>query len=87
MNRSSLTIAAAIFASMALAPTMVLADPPCGRGWRKHERCGYYGYGVPTYVAPPPAVVYAPPPVVYAPPPVAYAPAPGLSIGVNIPLR
>ncbi|GEM_PF-1735302 len=101
MNRSSLMIAAAVFGGMALAPTMVLADPPCGRGWRKHEACRYYGYGVPTYVAPPPvvyarppvyyapppAVVYAPPPVVYAPPPVVYGPAPGLSIGVNIPLR
>ena len=74
------------------------AEPPCGRGWRKGEWCGHY-YAPPpvvvvpprpVYVAPPPPVVYAPPPpVVYAPPPVVYAPAPapGLSIGVNIPLR
>lgn len=75
-----------------------LADPPCGKGWRKGEWCGghhrehYYAPAPvvvvpgPVYVAPPP-VMYAPPPVVYAPPVVAPVPAPGLSIGVNIPLR
>ena len=46
-----------------------------------------YAAPPPVYYAPPP-VVYAPPPVVYAAPPVAVMPAaPGLSIGVNIPLR
>lgn len=99
MNTRSMIIAAVIAAGV-LAPSMASADPPCGRGWRKHEWCGGYVYGAPRHVPPPvvyyarPPVVYAPPPVVYAPPPVMYgypppmvAPAPGLSIGVNIPLR
>ncbi len=99
MNRGLMTIAASVIAAGILAPSMAWADPPCGRGWRKHEWCGGYAYRAPRYVAPHvyyprPPVVYAPPPVVYAPPPVMYgypppvlAPVPGISIGVNIPLR
>jgi len=92
-------MAVSVIATSIMAPSLAWADPPCGRGWRKHEWCGGYVYTVPRYVAPPgyyprPSVVYAPPPVVYAHPPVTYgypppvvAPAPGISIGVNIPLR
>jgi hypothetical protein len=70
-------------------------------GWRHGDDWRWNRpYGARVYVAPPayyapPRVYYAPPPVYYAPPPVYYAPppvavypaAPGLSIGVNIPLR
>lgn len=99
MNRGSMMIAGGFVAAGILAPSLALADPPCGRGWRKHEWCGGYVYAVPRRAPPPvyyprPPVVYAPPPVYYAPPPVMYgypppivAPVPGLSIGVNIPLR
>ncbi len=90
-----------ILLGLALAvvmPAFAHADPPCGRGWRKGEYCGgpVYVAPPPVYVAPPP-IFYAPPPppVIYAPPPppVVYTPpqplyvAPGLSIGINIPLR
>jgi hypothetical protein len=72
-------------------PEIAYADPPCGRGWRRHEYCGPYVYRPRVYVPPPP-VYYAPPPVYYPPPPVYYAPPayvapPGISLGVNIPLR
>ena len=84
-----------LLAGLVLAPSVASADPPCGRGWRKHEYCGPYVYAPPpvyvarppVYYAPPPPVYYAPPPPVYYAPPAVVAPAPGLSIGVNIPLR
>lgn len=90
--------AVAVGVAVLLAPGLAKADPPCGKGWRKHEPCGGYVYGPRpvvrpyVYYAPPPPVYYAPPPVYYPPPPVyyappVYAPAPGVSIGVNIPLR
>ena len=92
MNRGSMKIAVAVIATSILAPSLAWAGPPCGKGWRKHEWCGGYVYGVPGYVAPPvyyarPPVVYGPPPVMYGYPPPMVAPAPGLSIGLNIPLR
>jgi hypothetical protein len=72
------------------------ADPPCGRGWRKHEACGPI-YVVPVYSAPrivvlppPPVVVQQPfivaPVPVYVPPPVVFGP-PSLQLGVSIPLH
>ena len=84
-----------------LIPLAASADPPCGKGWRKHEACG------PVYVAPapvivvPPAVQYYPPQPVYVapqpvyiqPPPSVYAPAPvvlgppSLQLGLTVPLR
>lgn len=78
----------------ALTQSVALADPPCGRGWRKHEACG------PVYVAPPAIRYYEARPAYPAPqipfvvlPPPAYAPAPAVigvpsvQLGVSIPLR
>ena len=79
--------AACLLGLLALAAP-AQADPPWERGWRGHHR----GWGPPHRYYPPP-VRYYPPPVYYAPPPVYYAPpppvyvAPGLSFGLNIPLR
>ena len=64
------------------------ADPPWERGRGHHHRWGpppYRYYPPPAYYYPPP-IYYAPPPVYYAPPPPVYM-APGLSFGLNIPLR
>lgn len=66
-----------------------------GRGHHHHHHHGPYYYKAPKayYYAPPvvygPPVVYAPPPpVYYAPPPAYYAPVqPGVSLGINVPLR
>ena len=78
--------AAGLVAAVAMAPAVVQADPPCGRGWRKHEPCGrpVYIEPAPIYVLPP-AVIYVPAAPVYRQPqpPV----TPQLSIGVQIPLR
>lgn len=89
---------AGLLAALVLAPTVADAGPHCGHGWRKHEYCGRYVYAPPppprvyvarppVYYAPPPPVYYAPPPPVYYAPPAVVAPVPGVSIGVNIPLR
>jgi hypothetical protein len=71
-------------------------------GWRRHGHWehgprgpywarGYYPpavvYAPPPVVYRPPAVVYAPPPVVYAPPPPVVYGLPGISLGINIPIR
>lgn len=88
-------LAAGVVLAATLAPAPATADPPCGRGWRKHEYCGPTVYArppvyvarPPVYYVPPPPVYYVPPPLVYYAPPTVVAPAPGLSIGVNIPLR
>ena len=92
MRRYSTLAAIGLTAGAILLPGVASADPPCGRGWRKHEWCGGYVYGPrpyvaypPVYYAPPPRVYYPPPPVYYAPP--AYPVVPSLSFGVNIPLR
>lgn len=89
MNRIA-TLALAGMLTATAAPA--LADPPWRHG---HHRKDYrhWGHRPPPYYAPPPRVYYAPPQVYYAPPPVYYAPpppmyvAPGLSFGLNIPLR
>lgn len=68
------------------------ADPPCGRGWRKHEACGGYVYAPQVYMAPSPVYVVPPPIYVQRPPVVVLAPypvytLPGPSINLVIPLR
>lgn len=85
-----------------VAALISAATPAMADGWKKHHGHYYYepyvvapGYVYGGYYAPPPVVyappapmyVEAPPPVIYAPPaPVYYAP-PGLSLGINLPLR
>ena len=64
-----------LIAANAFASVPALADPPCGRGWRKHETCGPV-YVAPTYIAPGPVFVAPPPPVVYVPAPVYALPRP-----------
>lgn len=86
---------ALVGAMLAIAPA-AKADED---GWRKHHHHHYYGGGPyygPYYYKPPkvryyaPPVYYAPAPVIYGPP-VYYAPAypvqPGISLGINVPLR
>ncbi len=84
-----------------LVPISASADPPCGKGWKKHEACGpVYVVPGPVIVAPPPVQYYAPQPVYVAPqpvyvqpPPTVYVPAPvvqgppSLQLGLTIPLR
>lgn len=95
------TMRAAFALGIALvaAAAPALADSPWKRGHHhgprhegpRHDGPRHWGYRPPPYYAPPPRVYYAPPPVYYAPPPIYYAPpmnmAPGLSFGLNIPLR
>ena len=89
--RTAIALAGLVALGCGLVAQTAAAEPPCGRGWRKHEACGGYVYAPQVYMAPPvyvmPAPVYVqrPPVVVVTPYPI-YAP-PSLSIGVAIPLR
>lgn len=90
--RIAIALAGLVAIGGGLLSQSAAAEPPCGRGWRKHEACGGYVYPPqvyvtpgPVYVVPAPMYVQRPPVVVVAPYPV-YAP-PSLSIGVTIPLR
>ena len=89
-NRTSTRMA--VLAILALAGATAVAAPAMARPpWERggHGKKDYWGPPGYMYYAPP--VYYARPPVYYAPPPVYYAPpsymAPGLSFGINVPLR
>ncbi len=63
------------------------ADPPCGRGWRKHEACGGYVYAPQVFMAPSPVYVAPPPVYVQRPAPYPVYVLPGPSMNLVIPLR
>jgi hypothetical protein len=100
LRRHVLAVTAGLGILAAASPA--LADPPCGRGWRKGEYCGPYAHARPPrayrapppfYVGPPPPRVYdappvvvAPPPVIYAPPPAVVLPRPSIGLHIDIPL-
>jgi hypothetical protein len=85
--------AAAALALVAFVP-VAQADDDDWKKWRRHHHHHHHHY---KYYKPPkprvyyyaPPVYYAPPPpVYYAPPPAYYAPVqPGVSLGINVPLR
>lgn len=93
MEATRTTTRMAVLAILALAGATAAAAPALAgdRGHKNGHRHGYWGPPGPAYYYAPPRAYYAPPPVYYAPPPVYYGPpayaVPGLSFGINIPLR
>jgi hypothetical protein len=91
-------ILAALVAGLAILGAAAGAEAGEGHGKKHHHH--YYGPGyvkvppghvhyyapAPVYYAPRPVVVY-PAPVMYAPAYPVYGPPPGISLGVNLPLR
>ena len=77
----------ALMAALVLAVGTLSVTPASAQYYRHHP--GHWWWNGRAYVwvyDPAPPVVYAPPPVYYAPPPpVVYSP--GVSLGVNIPIR